>query len=51
MTEKEWTAADMGRKGGKKRLESLTDEERSKIASKAAKTRWKKAKAAKRGKK
>ena len=40
--------AEMGRKGGqkggKRRLETMTQEERSQIALKAAQARWKKAK-------
>jgi hypothetical protein len=40
--------AAIGRKGGqiggKRRLKTMTKTERSKIAAKAAKTRWKKAK-------
>lgn len=40
--------AAMGRKGGKiggkRRLKTMTSEERSRIAKKAARTRWKKAK-------
>ena len=43
----------LGRKGGtiggKRRLVTMTQEERSAAGLKAAKTRWKKAKAAKRG--
>ena len=35
-------AAEMGRKGGKARAKKLTPEERSEIAKKAARTRWKK---------
>jgi hypothetical protein len=38
-----------GQKGGKRRLETMTAEERSAVALKAARSRWKKAKAAKRG--
>jgi len=42
--------AEMGRKGGqiggKRRLETMTKAERTKIAAKAAKTRWKNAKKA-----
>lgn len=37
-----------GKIGGKRRLETMTDEERSAVALKAARARWKKAKAAKR---
>ncbi len=33
-------AVAMGKKGGKARAESLTAEQRSEIAKKAAKTRW-----------
>lgn len=33
-------AQELGRKGGKARAESLSKEERSKIAKKAAKSRW-----------
>jgi Sec-independent protein translocase protein TatA len=33
-------AAEMGRKGGKKRAESMTPERRKEIARKAAATRW-----------
>lgn len=35
---------EMGRKGGKKRLTSLTDEQRTEAASHAAKARWAKRK-------
>ena len=38
-----------GRIGGKRRLVTMTHEERSAVGLKAAKARWKKAKAAKRG--
>jgi hypothetical protein len=38
-----------GRIGGKRRLVTMTQEERSAAGLKAAKTRWKKAKAEKRG--
>ncbi len=38
-----------GRRGGKRRLVTMTREERSAVALKAARSRWKKAKAAKRG--
>jgi hypothetical protein len=45
--------AALGRKGGaiggKRRLVTMTHEERSAVGLKAAKARWKKAKAAKRG--
>ena len=45
--------AAIGRKGGtiggKRRLVTMTQEERSAVGLKAAKTRWKKAKATKRG--
>jgi len=34
-------AAEMGRKGGKKRAENMTPERRSEIAKKAAEKRWK----------
>lgn len=34
-------AAEMGRKGGKKRAESLTPERRAEIARAAAEKRWK----------
>jgi hypothetical protein len=37
-------AAELGRKGGKKRAESLTPERRAEIARKAAKKRWNKEK-------
>ena len=37
-----------GKIGGKRRLETMTDEARSAVALKAARARWKKAKAAKR---
>lgn len=37
-----------GKTGGKRRLETMTAEERSAVALKAARARWKKAKAAKR---
>jgi hypothetical protein len=33
-------AAEMGRKGGKKRAENMTPERRAEIARQAAKTRW-----------
>jgi len=33
-------AVELGRKGGRKRAESLTPERRSEIAKKAAKARW-----------
>ena len=36
-------AAELGRKGGKKRAENLTPERRAEIARAAAQTRWKKA--------
>ena len=36
-----------GKIGGKRRLETMSAEERSAVALKAARTRWKKAKAAK----
>lgn len=35
-------AAEMGRKGGKKRAENMTPERRAEIARKAAASRWKK---------
>jgi hypothetical protein len=35
-------AAELGRKGGKKRAENMTPERRQEIAKKAAATRWKK---------
>ena len=35
-------AAELGRKGGKKRAESMTPERRAAIARKAAKKRWSK---------
>ncbi len=34
-------AAEMGRKGGQKRAESMTPERRAEIAKKAAQARWK----------
>jgi general stress protein YciG len=34
-------AAEMGRKGGKKRAENMTPERRAEIARKAAAARWK----------
>lgn len=37
-----------GKKGGKRRLVTMTPDERSAVALKAARSRWKKAKAAKR---
>lgn len=37
-----------GKIGGKRRLETMTEEERSAVALKAARARWKRAKAAKR---
>lgn len=33
-------AAELGRKGGKKRAESMTPERRAEIAKKAAQSRW-----------
>lgn len=36
-------AVSLGRRGGKKRAEALTPEQRSAIAKKAAEARWKKA--------
>lgn len=39
--EKELTASQMGRKGARKRAETLTKKQRSDIAKKAAKARWK----------
>jgi hypothetical protein len=33
-------AAELGRKGGKKRAENMTPERRAEIAKKAAATRW-----------
>jgi hypothetical protein len=33
-------AAELGRKGGRKRAESMTAEQRSEIARRAAKKRW-----------
>jgi hypothetical protein len=40
-----WLMAELGRKGGKKggkrRLETMTSAERSEVARKAAQTRWK----------
>jgi len=48
VSEKTNAAAELGRRGGKKggraRAENLTPEERSEIASKAAKARWEKEK-------
>jgi hypothetical protein len=38
--EERQTRASLGRRGGKKRAERLTPEQRSKIAKKAAKARW-----------
>ena len=35
-------AAELGRKGGKKRAENMTPERRKEIARKAAEKRWKK---------
>jgi hypothetical protein len=35
-------AAELGRKGGKKRAENMTPERRKEIAQKAAMKRWKK---------
>jgi general stress protein YciG len=35
-------AAELGRKGGKKRAENMTPERRAEIARKAAATRWQK---------
>ena len=39
----------VGKIGGKRRLETMTSEERSQAAMKAAQIRWKQVKAAKRG--
>lgn len=39
---KDEAAVSLGRKGGKKRAESMTPERRSEIAKKAAESRWKK---------
>jgi hypothetical protein len=39
--EKNAAAAELGRKGGQKRAESMTPERRAEIAKKAAKARWK----------
>jgi hypothetical protein len=41
-TGKDKTAQELGRKGGKKRAESMTPERRAEIAKKAAAKRWKK---------
>jgi hypothetical protein len=40
---KNQAAAELGRKGGKKRAESMTPERRAEIAKKAAAKRWAKA--------
>jgi hypothetical protein len=40
MRELSSAAADLGRKGGKKRAESMTPERRAEIARKAAAKRW-----------
>ena len=40
--EKNAAAAELGRKGGKKRAESMTPERRAEIARKAAEKRWNK---------
>lgn len=42
--QKNAAAQELGKKGGKARAEKLSKEERSKIASDAAKARWKKKK-------
>ena len=42
-----WTARTMGRKGAAMRQERLTADQRSAIARKAAKARWRKSKARK----
>jgi hypothetical protein len=39
---KNQAAAELGRKGGRKRAESMTPERRTEIAKKAAKKRWSK---------
>jgi hypothetical protein len=39
---KDQAAAELGRKGGKKRAEGMTPERRAEIAKKAAENRWKK---------
>lgn len=41
-TTPESAAAELGRRGGKKRAESMTPERRAEIARKAAEKRWKK---------
>lgn len=41
-TGKDKAAQELGRKGGKKRAESMTAERRTEIAKKAATKRWKK---------
>jgi hypothetical protein len=40
-TGKDKAAQELGRKGGKKRAESMTPERRAEIAKKAADRRWK----------
>jgi hypothetical protein len=44
MKRKNPAAVELGRKGGQARMKKMTAEERSTIASKAAKARWKKEK-------
>ena len=41
---KQWTAAAMGRKGGKRRLETMTTEQRKAVAKLGGKARWSKRK-------
>jgi hypothetical protein len=48
--EKNAAAAELGRKGGRKRAENMSPERRAEIARRAARSRWKKGPAA-RGKK
>jgi hypothetical protein len=44
MKRKSPAAVELGRKGGQARMKTMTAEERSKIASQAAKARWDKKK-------
>ena len=44
--EKNEAAAELGRRGGKKRAESMTPKQRAEIAKKASQARWQKGQAA-----
>ena len=50
MKEKDEDAVRLGAKGGRKRAEVLPEEERRRIARKAAKARWKKVRVQRKGK-